>query len=199
MRTIAKLLTVGLLGLVFLIGCGGGGGGASSSDRGGGKPLTIEEAFPILNGGVKSGERRNTYSRVSKAEADSFKNGLTVREFTLDGNFYRKYNIRYSTLGTYNATVRVSEVSGEYMIILWLENDNGDVDVGDVERGAFDTIFGAVNGNLFSSQAVRVFPGDISSRFNAHAKQLKAKPYNFACELDGEDIYCLACALNLEL
>jgi Rieske Fe-S protein len=178
-RAIAKLLTVSI-GLVFLIGCGGGGGESSASSRG--TALTIEEGFPSFGttATVKGALREHALRGVSQSEADRFEKSLQQKSFTLHSNGqYYKYNIPYAGK-TYNASAAVEHVIyGEYLVILRVENDYGDVVTAHINAGLFDYIFGPVNGWIFSANADKSLAGDQTLELETYQLKLKSNQWGF--------------------
>jgi hypothetical protein len=196
-KTLSLSLLLAFFLSFFFIGCGGGGGESSSSSSG--TMPTIEEGFPWLTGGVKRGERNRVY-RVSEAELNRFLGALSG--FTYDDagstsstTFYRKDGIPYAPPGyipnvKYDATVGIrslgAPMGGGYMVMLWIENGDGDVNPGYVWSGLFNDIFGPIGGVFSHAGADRTFTGDRHSSFYSYAYDLEKDRFKITPTDDNE-------------
>jgi hypothetical protein len=189
MRTIAAGLLMVSLVLGFFIGCGGGGG--NSSSKGSGTMPTIDEDLPfIYNVVIKRAERERRYYNVSEAEKNRFLSLLLAAGFTYNVGstsstiIYQKDSIHYSDLGStpiiYDATVGIrslgAPMGGGYLVILKLENENGDIYA--FAKYAFNDIFGTIGGVFSRERAVRTYDGDIRSDFYSYSFDLE-RNYGF--------------------
>jgi hypothetical protein len=172
-------LTVSI-GLVFLIGCGGGGGESSASSRG--TALTIEEGFPSFGttAVISDAYREHSFRDISQSEADVFVKSLRQKGFTLhsNGQYYRD-NIPYAGK-TYSASSAVSHViNGEYLVILRVENDSGDIVTAHINAGLFDHIFGPVDGRINFAYAFKGLDGDQTLELETYQLKLKSNQWGF--------------------
>jgi hypothetical protein len=134
---------------------------------------TIENAFPALSGlTVNSAHRRITYVGVSKADADALKQSLTKQGFKINSIIYSK-DILYSSV-LYDTSAGVQDLyGGEYMVSLAIRNADGDV-----AAGMFNTIFGSVNGELFSTSIIRIYDGDHTAVLKLYETKLQSAGFN---------------------